>query len=192
MSLPMDKSKTQKRRNAPATKARILAAAQKAFSELGYSEIGIRNIAGLAGVDSAMLLRYFGSKAGLFEAALIDAMFLNKVLGSDRKHFGEAVTDVLLGAQRIEPTSIMALAAAHPEARDITIRVTRERILTPLAKWLGAPRGNVRAVQTIVLAQGFVLRAKIGLIPISKSADRDLAAWFAQTIQAIVDQSTTK
>ena len=60
--------------DAGATRARILAAAKQVFSKRGYSECGIRDIARELGLSSTILLRYFGSKAGLFEAALRDAL----------------------------------------------------------------------------------------------------------------------
>src|SRR3546814_8586971 len=50
------KSRTPpKRRNAIQTKAKILAAAQQAFSETGYSQSGIRDIAATAYVSSTLL-----------------------------------------------------------------------------------------------------------------------------------------
>jgi AcrR family transcriptional regulator len=207
----MNTLKGPKRRNAPETKAKILAAAQKAFSELGYSEVGIRDIAAIAGVDSAMLLRYFGSKAGLFEAALVDAMhyfgskaglfeaalidarYFRGVFEKGRSRFGQYLSHLILNAHLgINPTSMMALSAGHPEARDITTRMIRERILGPLAKGLGPPRANARALQIVLLSVGFVLHTKVPLTPVSKAVDKNLAAWFARTIQAIVDQPSRK
>jgi AcrR family transcriptional regulator len=66
----MDKPKAVKRRNPAVTKARILAAAQKVFAERGYAQTGLRDIANEADVSSALPVTYFGTKAGLFEAAL--------------------------------------------------------------------------------------------------------------------------
>jgi AcrR family transcriptional regulator len=208
---PMNTLKGPKRRNAPETKAKILAAAQKAFSELGYAEVGIRDIAAIAGVDSSMLLRYFGSKAGLFEAALVDAMhyfgskaglfeaalidarYFRGVFEKGRSRFGQYLSHLILNAHLgINPTSMMALSAGHPEARDITTRMIRERILGPLAKGLGPPRANARALQIVLLSVGFVLHTKVPLTPVSKAVDKNLAAWFARTIQAIVDQPSRK
>src|SRR3546814_3398015 len=52
------KSRTPpKRRNAIQTKAKILAAAQQAFSETGYSQSGIRDIAAIADVSSTQIGR---------------------------------------------------------------------------------------------------------------------------------------
>jgi AcrR family transcriptional regulator len=51
------------------TKAAILAAARTRFAAEGYSSASVRAIARDVGVDAALVVRYFGSKAGLFAAA---------------------------------------------------------------------------------------------------------------------------
>ena len=51
------------------TKAAILTAARTRFAAEGYSSASVRAIARDVGVDAALVVRYFGSKAGLFAAA---------------------------------------------------------------------------------------------------------------------------
>ena len=182
---------TPKRRNAPQTKARILAAAQQAFSEQGYSQSGIRDIAAIADVSSTMLLRYYGTKAALFEAALIAAMPIGELLAAtERGKFGETLAAQFLNAAvDIKPPSIIALATGDAEARDVATRVIEERIITPMAKWLGAPDAQVRALEIVMLAMSFVqFSRQFPLIPKRRGADRKLAQWFASSVQAIVDQ----
>src|SRR3546814_13625227 len=106
------KSRTPpKRRNAIQTKAKILAAAQQAFSETGYSQSGIRDIAAIADVSSTLLLRYYGSQTALFEAALIDAMPIGDLLATtERSPFGEGLSLAFLDTRpAIKPTSHIAL-----------------------------------------------------------------------------------
>jgi len=50
------------------TKQLLLANACKIFWSRGYSNVSVREIANAAGVDVALIARYFGSKRGLFEA----------------------------------------------------------------------------------------------------------------------------
>lgn len=52
------------------TKDKLLDVARTAFWEHGYSNVSLRDISGAAGVDVALISRYFGSKLGLFEATL--------------------------------------------------------------------------------------------------------------------------
>jgi AcrR family transcriptional regulator len=52
------------------TRDRILAAAREEFSERGYEKTSVRGIAKAAGVDSALVHHYFGTKEQIFEAAI--------------------------------------------------------------------------------------------------------------------------
>src|SRR5262245_43542864 len=56
-------------RRSDATKASILAAARQHFAAKGYQAATIRAIAANAGIDPAMVMRYFGSKQNLFAVA---------------------------------------------------------------------------------------------------------------------------
>jgi AcrR family transcriptional regulator len=56
-------------RNSSDTKAAILAAARTRFAAEGYRSASIRAVARDVGVDAALVVRYFGSKPGLFAAA---------------------------------------------------------------------------------------------------------------------------
>jgi AcrR family transcriptional regulator len=46
-----------------------MASARRLFAELGYERTTVRAIAAEAGIDPAMVMRYYGSKDGLFAAA---------------------------------------------------------------------------------------------------------------------------
>ncbi|TAL01332.1 MAG: TetR/AcrR family transcriptional regulator [Rhodospirillaceae bacterium] len=189
--LDMNSLEKQKRRNAPKTKAKILAAAQQAFADLGYSQAGIRDIAAIAGVSSTLLLRYYGSKAGLFEAALIEAMRTDALFEKGRDKFGEHVTGLLLDPNLdIKPPAIISLSTGDADAREITTRVTDQHAVAPLAKWLGPPDSRARAMEIVILCTGFVIYTRqLPLMPAPKGVDNKLAKWLAQTLQAIVDQS---
>lgn len=51
------------------TRRTILHAAREIFAAKGYEHTTIRAVAAAAGIDASMVMRYFGSKAGLFAAA---------------------------------------------------------------------------------------------------------------------------
>lgn len=59
------------RRRSDATRAAILTAARDRFAADGYERATVRAIAHGAGIDPSMVMRYYGSKEGLF-AAVID------------------------------------------------------------------------------------------------------------------------
>jgi TetR/AcrR family transcriptional regulator len=64
-----------KRRNAAATRARILQAAMQEFAAKGLDAARIEDIADQAGANRRMTYYYFGSKEGLYLAALEAAYF---------------------------------------------------------------------------------------------------------------------
>ena len=53
-------------RNASATRDAMLAAARERFARHSYDDVGLRDVARDAGVDAALISRYFGSKEDLF------------------------------------------------------------------------------------------------------------------------------
>ncbi len=180
-----------KRRNAEETKAKLLAAAEQSFSEVGYPMVGIREIASAADVSSTMLLNYFGSKAGLYEAALVNAIGPQALSLFPKENFGEVLADIFLNVDHVTAVpSMIMLSSADPDAREISMRVTKEHSLKELADWLGPPDAAVRAVQIHLLSIGFIFHTKnLPFLSDLKGGERKLANWFAQTIQDIVDQS---
>lgn len=61
--------RTRRDPRADRTQQRIMASARRLFAELGYERTTVRAIAAEAGIDPAMVMRYYGSKDGLFAAA---------------------------------------------------------------------------------------------------------------------------
>ena len=58
-----DREKTRAQR----TRQQIFDAACERFAEVGYEATTIRSVAKTAGVDPALVIRYFGSKQGLYD-----------------------------------------------------------------------------------------------------------------------------
>jgi AcrR family transcriptional regulator len=56
-------------RDGQATRAAILGVARSQFGDHGFERTTIRSVASAAGVDPALVMHYFGSKANLFAAA---------------------------------------------------------------------------------------------------------------------------
>ncbi|MBF4574578.1 TetR family transcriptional regulator [Frondihabitans sp. VKM Ac-2883] len=64
---------TGKSRDAANTRRLLLSSARRRFAQDGYSATRVRDIAADAGVNVALINRYFSSKEGLFEACLAHA-----------------------------------------------------------------------------------------------------------------------
>jgi AcrR family transcriptional regulator len=189
--MAMDQATPPRRRNAQLTKAQILTAAQKAFSSTGYAQAGIRDIAEMVGVSSTILLRYFGSKAALFEAALLDILDVGMMIPEDRRRFGRRIAGLLAHPQLdYSPHAMIGLSTGDPDAREIATRVLRERALAPLAEWLGPPNAEARALQVITLCTGFVLYTyQLQVLPGAEGPDPQMVDWLAGGLQAIADAS---
>ncbi|MEU8138391.1 TetR/AcrR family transcriptional regulator [Streptodolium elevatio] len=59
-----------RRRDAAASRKALLDAARALFGERGYDRTTLRDIGDRAGVDAALVARYYGNKAGLYLAAI--------------------------------------------------------------------------------------------------------------------------
>lgn len=74
MSTPVDKikssCKTAPMNKALNTREKLLTHARALIWRHGYSNVSLRQIAAAAGVDVALVSRYYGNKRGLFEATL--------------------------------------------------------------------------------------------------------------------------
>lgn len=177
-----------RRRDPEKTRARILTAAAQLFSERGYSQTGLREISSLAGVSSALPVRYFGSKAGLFEAALHDALDMKNVLQADKGTFGKLMAETVLESDRpIAVPAMILLAIADDEAAKIAERFARQHIIAPVARWLGAPNGIARSQLIYTISSGFVVFNRHLILGGSKQTRAVTSAWLERTIQDIVD-----
>src|SRR5215213_1792418 len=65
-------AKGRRRHDAQASQSALLGAAREVFRELGYERATTRAIGERAGVDPALIARYFDSKEGLFMASLAE------------------------------------------------------------------------------------------------------------------------
>src|SRR3954464_9491754 len=73
------------------TRAAILAAARHRFAADGFDRTTIRAIAADAGIDPSMVMRYYGSKDGLFSAAADLDLQLPDLVAVPREKLGETL-----------------------------------------------------------------------------------------------------
>jgi AcrR family transcriptional regulator len=73
------------------TRAAILAAARRRFAADGFERTTIRAIAADAGIDPSMVMRYYGSKDGLFAAAADLDLQLPDLAAVPRAQLGETL-----------------------------------------------------------------------------------------------------
>lgn len=174
-----------KRRNPAKTRARILDAAFELFSSAGYAKTGIRDIAQRADVASSLILKYFGTKAALFQDALVNAIYVRGFFPRDKADFGLRMTRMVLSRKDAQIPAMMVLAIADPESRDIARKITRRVVLESMADWLGPPNAFPRALEMLILLNGFAIQTGHLL---DEPVPEETIAWFARALQEIVDR----
>lgn len=181
------------RRNAANTRARILLAARQVFATRDYIQARISDIAAVAEVNQALVIRYFGSKEQLFETAL--AAVLDD-LPPHSSHpwdgFAERIVDHLCAdSQSVpDPLPMVIRATSDPVAQAISQRMMQSRVAAPLAAWLGGPKGEVQAATILSLCAGFfTYRHLLPLEPFSGDIAPDARRWLTDAIQAVLDAS---
>jgi len=178
------------RRDADATRARLLSAAQQAFAARGFGDVGLRAIAADAACDPALIARYFGSKEALFEAAIADLLDTEPLLAGGKEGFGRHVVEYFINRRndRGDPLPMMIFSTADPVSRAITLRLLEERIIRPIGDWLDAGRGAELAARISILCSGFFLYWQIlPLQALAGEVPQETQKWLAEQLQAIVD-----
>jgi AcrR family transcriptional regulator len=135
-------------RNAAATRAALLAAARSRFADLGYNATSLRDVAAAAGVDAALVSRYFGSKDELFAAAL-DACDDVSWLDGGVEGLGQRLAAALLEDSAcdddVEGLMMLLRSASPPKARELAGRWSNDSFLGPLSDALGGEDALLRA-----------------------------------------------
>ncbi len=142
------------------TRRAILEAARSAFAAHGYDQTTIRGVAAVAGVDASMVMRYFGSKAGLFAAAStadLEVLDLTAVPEGRRgealvRHFVERWEDP---TRRDELMVLMRTAVTSEAVAAQVQAVLAQQIVGPVAALAvsdAGERGGFIATQLLGLA----------------------------------------
>lgn len=186
----MPKMTRERVRDATRTRAAILSTAQAAFATKGYAQAGVREIAGAAGVDPALVRRYFGSKEGLFEEALAAALDVSELIDTPREQFGEHITAYLidLHSDHPNPLPILMMAMADPDIRPLALDMLQRRVIAPLSLWIGGPEADLRAARVSMLCSGFLTYVR--LLPLemfAEGVDVSTRSWLERELQAAVN-----
>lgn len=177
----MESSTTIKKRDAVATRATILAAAHQRFLRESYDSVGLRDIAGDAHVDVALISRYFGGKEGLFREVVSndtrphlfrEPQNLSELPAFLAQLVAEDDCDDL--EERMEMFIIMLRSASSPQAGEIIRDLVHLDILGPLTELIGGDDGALRANMLLAILTGVsVLRTIMKVDSINDVATRD-------------------
>ncbi|MEU8863021.1 TetR/AcrR family transcriptional regulator [Streptomyces umbrinus] len=181
--------------DAPAARDRILAAAREEFSERGYEKTSVRGIAKAAGVDSALVHHYFGTKEQVFEAS-IEVAFgpLLRAPGSIAEGpldgVGERLARFFFGvwenpATRKALLAIIRSAVNNEVAASVFRRLISAQLLRRVAAQLDTPDAELRAELAAAQLVGIaMLRYVIKVEPLASANPEQIIARVAPVIQA--------
>ena len=171
---PTRRTTSPRRRDAAASRERLLRAAGTLFAERGYDRTTARDIGELADVDPTMIARYFGGKAQLFIAVL------NAESDADRfaDLFDPARLAYLIGhVDRQGPGPVTQVAVRpydDPSAHAAAATELRRRIVAPLRERFereGDEQAELRAEVLTAAFVGVVLARRAGTLEHLAGAD---------------------
>ncbi|MFJ1867877.1 TetR/AcrR family transcriptional regulator [Streptomyces sp. NPDC088097] len=178
------------RRTSEQTKTIILRAARDAFAAHGYERTTIRAVAADAGIDPSMVMRYFGSKEGLFDAALtvdlrlpdLSAVSPDELPAALVGHFverweGDPADDALL--------VLLRSAVTNEQAAERMRAVFADQVAPALAAALGPERASRAAGLVSAQLLGLALARYLLRLPaVTALGPRELVAGLAPAVAA--------
>jgi AcrR family transcriptional regulator len=187
IKLPAMNDSDLKPRRGDATRVAILAKARERFASDGYERATIRAIAADAGIDPALVMRYFGNKEGLFAAAAEIDMRLPDFAALPRKSLGATVVEHFLSRWEDDEIlkALLRTAATNAQAAERLRTVFATQIAPRIAEACGDPKtASLRAGLIATQLMGFaLLRYIIELPPIVGLRRADAVKWLAPTVQ---------
>ncbi|MBW8794071.1 MAG: TetR family transcriptional regulator [Streptomyces sp.] len=174
-------------RRSDASRSAILAAARERFAADGYERATIRAIAKDARIDPSMVMRYFGSKDGLFAAAVTLDLRMPDVSQVPHTEVGRALTGHFLDIWEAneELTAVLRVAVTNNAGAERLQGIFREQVV-PVAQRVCpdpeqvATRAGLCAAQLLGLA---LTRYVVRLPPVVALAREEIVAWLGPTVQ---------
>jgi AcrR family transcriptional regulator len=176
------------RRRSDATRAAILVAAREQFAAAGYQAATIRSIAAGAGIDPALVMRYYGNKEGLFAAAAEFDLRLPDLGALPRRQIGAALVGHFLDRWEGDETLMALLRAAvtTASARERMQAIFATQVAPQVVKLTGLPRADAAARAGLIASQllGLALcRYVLQFPPVVKLTRAEIVQHVGATVQ---------
>lgn len=161
--------------------------ARRQFWVKGFSNVSVRQIAGAAGVDIALISRHFGSKLGLFEASVESAFLIFEAPPTSAGDLVDKFVRIFAEAPRdqAEPSPIlMLLTNAHDEEVGELVRgLYNEQVQQNLIAVLGQERAALFAAAVF----GFSVAEKsLRVAGIASSTSQEYKDQFRHQLKAAI------
>ncbi|TFI58504.1 TetR/AcrR family transcriptional regulator [Sphingomonas parva] len=186
-------------KNAAATREAILASARSRFIEESYDNVGLREIAGDAGVDVALIGRYFGSKEELFKEVLragkkpdwLDPSVGHRELPAYLASLA-VEEDCADRKKHAEGLLIMLRSASSPKAGEVIRQALREDVLEPIAKLLPGADAEVRSSLALSIFFGTnVMRTIMAVEPLCQCDSGSVRGHMQRLLEAALTGDRT-
>lgn len=175
------------------SRERIISAAVDEFGEHGYDGATIRAIATRAGVDSALVHHYFGTKADLFAAAIgmpiRPDIAVPEILAGPRDEVGERIVRFVLEAferPEVRKRGVMVLrtAVGGTLAAPLVSGFLSRELLPRIAGELDAADADLRAGLVASQIAGLLMTRHVVKLPsVADASVDDLVERIGPTIQ---------
>lgn len=181
-----------RRRDAAQTRRLLLATASTRFARDGYAATTVRDIADDAGVNVALISRYFASKEGLFEACLSAAASEVRRASDDTpaEEIAAAMARRMAGTghdSRLPETLLLLLRSSGDERVDEIRRGFLLSIAEKLAATTGGRSDLLRAEILLGAALGItLLRSSLTVQPLADATEQDLIAPMSDLVNALL------
>ncbi|MFD7342019.1 TetR/AcrR family transcriptional regulator [Streptomyces violascens] len=166
----------ERRRDAGATRRRLLDAARDLFAERGYEGATVREIAERAGANQALLFRYFGSKQGLLTEVVAQGGLEQLRATPPEELFETALRSMLTSSASgtaDRSLEVYLRSIGRGDEATGTLRELGERYQSALAALSGAKDGALRADLAMAWLLGIgLMRTVVAREPLA-SADPD-------------------
>ncbi|MWA12719.1 TetR family transcriptional regulator [Streptomyces sp. BA2] len=173
---------------------RILEAARTEFSARGYEKTSVRGIAKAAGVDSALVHHYFGTKEQVFASAIEEAFAPAleapaAIEDGPLDGVGERLTRFIFGvwenpATRVPLLAIVRSAVNNDTAAAVFRRLIATQLLGRVARQLDQPDAELRAeLAAAQLVGTAMLRYVIQVEPLASADPEAIIARIAPVVQ---------
>ncbi|GAB3160041.1 TetR family transcriptional regulator [Amycolatopsis stemonae] len=174
-----------RRRSAPATRAAILEAARTRFGAQGFDRVRLRDVAADVGVDPAMVVRYYGTKEGLFAAAAEFELDLPDLTGVPAADLAAVLMPRFFGVWEDDAGFLSLLrASTTSEAAAAKMLELFTGQVTPAVAAVVADHAPERAALLGSQILGLALSRYVLKVPPLADMGRDeLTAWVAPVIR---------
>lgn len=174
-------------RRSDATRNAILVAARERFAADGYDRATIRAIAKAAKIDPSMVMRYYGSKEGLYAAALDIDLRLPDPTALDPQDVGRMLVGHFLDRweENDALSAMLRVGATHQAGADRLQGVFRDQLL-PLARHTCPDPEQAATRAALVASQilGMALARYILRFPPAVTLVREeIVEWLGPTVQ---------